>query len=87
VLNFVRNNTHTNIILMSVPHRHDLVSWLCINNERDVFNRKLEKIMKYHKHVTVVRNYLNRDLFTRHGLHLNNLGKEMIAKHIACQNF
>jgi capsular polysaccharide biosynthesis protein len=83
VLNFVRNNTHTNIILMSVPHRHHLVSWSCVNNEVDVFNRKLEKIMKCHEHVTVVRNDLNRDVFTRHGLHLSNAGKEMIAQHVA----
>jgi hypothetical protein len=39
VLNFVRNNTYTNIILMYVPHRHDLVSWSCVNNEIDVFNK------------------------------------------------
>ena len=80
MLNFVRNNTHTNTILMPVPHRHDLVSWSCINYE---VNRKLEKIMKCHEHVTVVRNDLNRDLFTKHGLRLSNVGKEIIAKHIA----
>ena len=83
MLNFVRNNTHTNTILMPVPHMHDLVSWSCLNNEIDVFNRKLEKIMKCHEHVTVVRNDLNRDLFTRHGLRLSNVGNEIIAKHIA----
>jgi hypothetical protein len=46
VLNFVRNNTHTDIIFMSVPPRHDLVSWPCVNNEVDVFNRKLQKTGK-----------------------------------------
>ena len=39
--------------------------------------------MKCHEHVTVVRNDLNIDLFTKHGLHLSNVGKEIIAKHIA----
>jgi hypothetical protein len=49
---------------------------------------KLEKIIKCREHVTVVRDDLNRDHFTKHGLHLNNLGKEMIAKHIVaiCTN-
>jgi hypothetical protein len=31
VLNFVMNNKHTNIILISTPHRHDLAEWSCIN--------------------------------------------------------
>jgi hypothetical protein len=49
------NNSHTNIILMHVPHRHDLVNWSCVNNEINSSNRKLEKLQKKQKHVTVVR--------------------------------
>jgi hypothetical protein len=54
ILNFVSNNTHTNIILLGVPHRHDLADWSCINNEINTFNRKLLKIMKCQEHVTVI---------------------------------
>jgi hypothetical protein len=39
--------------------------------------------MKGHRHVTVTNYDLNRQLFTRHGMHLNKTRKEIIAKHIA----
>jgi hypothetical protein len=83
VLNFVTNNKHTNIILTSAPHRHDLVEWLCVNEEVKIFNRKLRKLMKRQKHVSVLSADCNREFFTNHGLHMNNRGKEMIAKLVA----
>ena len=83
ISNFVNNNTHTNIVMQVIPYRHDLVSWSCINKEVTVFNRKLLKIMKGHEHVTVTNYYLDRQLFTKHGMHLNKTGKEMVTKHIA----
>jgi hypothetical protein len=46
ILNFVRNNSHTNIVLLDVPHRYDLANWSCVNNEINTFNRKLLKVMK-----------------------------------------
>jgi hypothetical protein len=39
--------------------------------------------MKAFKHVTVVKIDADRELFTKHGLHMNSLGKERITKHIA----
>lgn len=30
---FLMNNNHINIILVSIPHRHDLVETSCVNNE------------------------------------------------------
>ena len=41
------------------------------------------KIMKCYKHVTAAAADFSSDLFTRHGLHVNNWGKEMTAKQIA----
>jgi lysophospholipase L1-like esterase len=81
--NFVKRNSHTNVIIMSVPHRHDLPVWSCVNNEVKAFNRKLVKLMKPYKHTTVVKVDLDRNCFTRQGLHMNNLGKERIASRIA----
>jgi hypothetical protein len=78
----VINNSHTNIILMDVSHRHDLINWSCVNNEIKSLNRKLDKIMKGQKHVTVLRAECDRELFRNHGLHLNKLDKKTVAKQI-----
>lgn len=45
ITNFVDVNSHTNIILITVPHQHDLSEWSCVNSEAKVFNRKLVKVM------------------------------------------
>jgi hypothetical protein len=39
--------------------------------------------MKSQKHVSIVSADSNREFFTNHGLHMNNRGKEIIAKIIA----
>jgi hypothetical protein len=39
--------------------------------------------MESYRHVTIVTADFNSELFTRHGLHMNNQGKEMTAKQIA----
>ena len=83
ITTFVKANGHTNIIILCVPHCHDLPEWSCVNKEVEAFNRKLVKLMKPYKHVTVVKVDLNREFFTRHGQHMNNLGKEEIALRIA----
>ena len=41
LVHFTQSNNHTNIILMCVPPRHDLLAWSCMNNEIEVFNRKI----------------------------------------------
>lgn len=38
---FARENNHTNIIQISVPHRFDLHVNSCVNKELEVFNIKL----------------------------------------------
>ena len=53
--NFVEVHSHTNIILVCVPHRHDLPERSCVNREVKTFNRKLVKLMKPYQHVTVMR--------------------------------
>jgi hypothetical protein len=58
--NFLRMNSHTNIILMCVPNRHNLSEWSCVSSEVKVFNRKLVKLMKPYKHAPIVKVDLNR---------------------------
>jgi hypothetical protein len=55
----------------------------CVNKEIQIFNRKLRKFTKVFKHVTIIELNNNRETFTRHGLHLNKLGKQQIAKQMA----
>ena len=82
LVNFVQSNNHTNIFLMCVPPRHDLPEWSCVNNEIKVFNTQLQNLMKLYKHVLTVKMDADRKFFTRHGLHMNNIGKEKIASEV-----
>jgi hypothetical protein len=54
-----------------------------VNNEINVFNRKLLKLMKPYKYVLIVTADTDRKFFTRHGLHMNNLGKEKNASKVS----
>ena len=60
---------------MSVPYRHDLDPNSCVNDEVKVYNRKLKKHLKVFGNSHVIEVDSNRDLFTRHGLHMNSKGK------------
>jgi hypothetical protein len=83
LVDFVKKIKHTNIVLMSVPHRHDLAYWSCVNKEVETFNRKLLKFIKPLEHVKVITVEYNREYFTRHGMHLNNEGKEQVVRKVA----
>jgi lysophospholipase L1-like esterase len=82
ILNFVKTNTHTNIVLLTVPHRYNLESWSCVNDEIRAYNRKLEKCTKCFKHVTLLNHDPNKALYTKHGLHFNKTGKNVLARNI-----
>jgi hypothetical protein len=83
LVGFVMKNKHTNIVVMSVSHRHDLAYRSCVNKEVENFNRKLLKFIKPLGHVKVIKVESNREYFTRHGLHLNNEGKEQVIRKVA----
>jgi hypothetical protein len=81
-IHFMKNNSHTNTILMGVPHRFDLSDPSCVNNEVDSFNNKLMTILKPFKLSSLLRIEQRRENFTRHGMHLNATGKALVAKQI-----
>jgi hypothetical protein len=54
-----------------------------VNKEVENFNRKLLKFMKPFGHVKVIKVETNREYFTRHGLHINNEGKEQVIRKVA----
>jgi lysophospholipase L1-like esterase len=51
---FVENINNTNVILLGVLHRFDLMSTSCVNSEVNSFNRKLKKILKRYKNVSLI---------------------------------
>ena len=54
VYNFVNQRTNTNILTLTIPHRHDLSLHSRVNKEILTFNRKLHKVMKNTERVKVV---------------------------------
>jgi hypothetical protein len=80
ISSFAKNRGHTNAVIMNAPHRHDLNTTSCINNEIKVFNRKLLKKMKMYDYAKVIEPNLSREHFTQQGLQMNRLGKELIFK-------
>jgi hypothetical protein len=79
VTSFAKRIKHTNLILISIPYRHDCGNFH-INREIKAFNRKLSKLAKIFPVVNVIEVDNNRQLFTAHGLHLNGLGKRVTFK-------
>jgi hypothetical protein len=79
---FCKKNNHTNIIQLCVPHRDDLHINSCVNKEVKVFNRRLSKLMIF-DHTVLLQIDSNREMFTKHGLHMNDKGKELAAIKIA----
>jgi len=83
IKNSVQTHSKSNVIVISAPHRYDLSQTSCVNQEVKVFNRKLFKYLRACNNTLIVEVDSHRDYYTRHGLHLNRKGKELIAKKIA----
>jgi hypothetical protein len=83
ILNFCEKLSYVNIIILDIPHRYDLTETFCVNKEIQVFNRKLRKVTKLYKHVKILEVSNNREVFTRHGMHLNREGKRQIVRQMA----
>jgi RNase H-fold protein (predicted Holliday junction resolvase) len=74
IKNFVENYKQTNVVMMSVPHRHDLEPKSCVNDKVKRFNRRLKKFMKVCGNARVIEVESERDPFTKHGQHMNLRG-------------
>jgi hypothetical protein len=83
-MNFITDNKHTNIILITAPHRYDLIQASCVNNKITLFNTKLRKMTKVHHNTFILEMPNVRNLFTNHGLHLIGQGKEKLPNQIVC---
>jgi hypothetical protein len=65
-----------------VPVRYDTEDRSHINEQIESYNKKLYKVTKSFKHVKLVKVTTMREDFTKHGLHLNNKGKEKMTKEL-----
>jgi hypothetical protein len=82
IVNLLQDTQHTNVILVEVPVRYDIEARARINEQIESYNRKLQKVTKGFQHAKLIKVSSNRDQFTKHGLHLNNKGKELLAKEL-----
>jgi hypothetical protein len=74
---------HTNIMLLSIPFRYDLQNFSTVNSKISMINKKLSKLARISPNISFVDSNNDRKLFTRHGLHRNKLGKNLITAQIA----
>jgi len=85
MIHFIQEYSNTNIVIVNIPHRHDVMKLDKINPRIQAYNSKLKNIVKSFKHVSLVEKSTNRRHFTNLCLLLNNHGKERLAKQIAIQ--
>jgi hypothetical protein len=80
IARFLQDTRNTNIILTEVPARYDVGARTHINADIERYNQNLRKVIKEYQHVSLISITHNREFFTKHGLHLNNTGKELLSK-------
>jgi hypothetical protein len=83
VLDLLINSTRTNVILLSVPHRHVLINDLCVNREVKFFNRSLRNRLKCFGKVELIEAVSEREFYTKHGQQLHSRGTVSVASRIA----
>jgi len=80
---FFNQNSNTNVMIVTIPLRHDLMASSCVNKEVETFNNKLYNIMVNRDNVKILDHQATREDFTRHRLHLNGTGKNKVVKLMA----
>ena len=70
---------------MEIPPRYDLKRDSCINEVTREFNRKLKNLSEQFTNLTVIGTPIDREVYTRHGLHMNRRGKEQAAIKISTE--
>ena len=85
MVKFIQEYSNTNIVIVNIPHRYDLMNLDKMNMCIQAYNSKLKTLLKSFKHVSLVEMSNVRRYYTRHGLHLNSQGKEWLAKKIVKQ--
>jgi hypothetical protein len=74
---------HTNILVLGVPFRYDLPNSTMVNSEICKINKKLSKLANTASNIGFLDSDNDSKLFTKHGLHRNKYGKQLIVTQIA----
>ncbi|KAK9718454.1 hypothetical protein QE152_g23165 [Popillia japonica] len=75
----ITETEHTNVVLASIPYRYDNRK---LNYKIREVNESLLKLVRGMHHITYIdiNENMTRTEYTRHGLHCNTRGKDMVAK-------
>ena len=79
--------THTNILVLGIPFRYDLQNSTAVNSKILKINKKLSKLVRILPNISFLDSNNDSKLFTRHGLHRNKLGKQLVQAQIATYIF
>jgi len=82
--NYLTSINYTNILLLNIPYRFDLPNHSAVNKKIFMLNKKLKKLVRILPHTKFLDSNNDRQLFTRHGLHRNKLGKYLVTSQIVC---
>ena len=63
----MERHSQTNVLVVNVPNRFDVVAHSCVNYEVNGFNRKLDEHMKSFQNAAAVEVTSDRDHFTQRG--------------------
>ena len=85
LLQYAQNYVNTNVLMVHIPTRYDLPTTSQLNHEIKNFSGKFCKRIQLFQHVHLTEMTTDRKHFTKHGFHLNIIGKEGLAREIALQ--
>jgi hypothetical protein len=75
--------TSTNVVVLNIPTRHNLITESIVNKEIRKANMNIYKICKRLKNIKVLNiSNISREYHTRHGQHFNRIGKKFITQEI-----
>jgi len=77
------SNNHTNILVINIPVRYDLMNNEPVNKIISKINVKLQKLVKINPHSKFLATSKDFNPYTKHGLHFNKKGKYFINLQIA----
>jgi hypothetical protein len=85
LIKFISKHKNTKVIFVEVPPRYDLKRDSCVNEETREFSRKLKNLSEQFANLCVIETSIDREMYTRHGLHINRRGKEQASIKISTE--